>query len=109
MHDAIDAGLTFLSGLVPGALGAAISLSYEKSLTWSQGFFQLTVGIIVSYFASGALVAVFSPAPFVAQGFSFTVGMIAYKATPKFIASAVEAVSAIPGAIRDRVGLGPKK
>lgn len=107
-HEVIDAAFTFIAGLVPGALGAAVALAFEKTLTWSQRFLQLAVGIVVSFFAARSLSAVISLAPFVEQGFSFTVGLIALKATPKFIASAADAVGSIPGAIRDKIGLGPK-
>lgn len=109
ISDAINASLTFLSGLVPGALGAIVSLAYEKTLTWTQRFLQLSVGIVVSYFAGGALEATFRPAAFVAQGFAFTVGMIAYRSTPRFIQSAEDTIAGIPEAIRDKIGLSPKR
>lgn len=95
--DALAAVGTFMAGLVPGALGAAIATAYEKGLTWSQRFLQMAVGIIVSYFAGQAFAAAITPSAFVTQAVSFTVGMIAYKSVPGFIEAAGATFRAIPG------------
>jgi hypothetical protein len=107
-RDGLDAVLTFAAGLVPGAFGAAIAVAYEKTMTWAERFSAVAIGIIVSYFAGLAFVAVMDPHPFMERGFSFSVGLVAYKATPAFIHAAVEAIKGVPKAILDKVGLGSK-
>lgn len=104
----IDALLTFSIGLVPGAMGAAVSLAYEKGLTWTDRFTQFAVGIVVSWFASRAMGAMFNLDPFVLQGAAFSIGMIAFRATPRVASAAIDTVAGLPAAIRDRF-LPPKK
>lgn len=82
LHTTLD----WLSGLVPGAIGAAVAQSYVAGLTWLQRFVQLSIGIVTSYFVSRIAVELFNPGPFVLQGVSFTVGMVAYRAIPEFTA-----------------------
>lgn len=97
--------LGFVLGLMPAALGAAVSLAYEPGLTWSRRFTQMSVGIVVSYFATGVIRVLWPwgvPDPFVIQAVSFVLGMIAFKATPKFIAGLSERVTDIPAAFFDR-------
>ncbi|TPG14354.1 hypothetical protein [Sphingomonas oligophenolica] len=103
LHEIAGAAMTFLVGLMPAALGAAVSLAYETGLTWSRRFVQMSVGIVVSYFATNAIGAVWPQQPFVIQAVGFVVGMIAFKATPKFIDGAADKVAGLPGAIVDRV------
>ena len=38
----LDTLLALLAGLVPGAMGAAVSLAYEKGLSWTEKFTQFT-------------------------------------------------------------------
>ncbi|CAN5774466.1 hypothetical protein BH11PSE6_BH11PSE6_01800 [soil metagenome] len=98
--------ITFLAGLTPAAMGAAVSLAYEKGLTWRDRFIQFSVGVVVSYFAGGLVGALWpwKPLdPFVLQGITFTLGMIAFKATPKFISSCSDAIGTLPGELRDRL------
>ncbi|AOH83615.1 hypothetical protein AWL63_06145 [Sphingomonas panacis] len=102
IHQLIETMLELLVGLCPAALGAAVSLVYEKGLTWRERFVQWVVGIIVSWFAGRAIGALFSLSPFVLQAVSFTLGMIAFKAVPKFIASCTDAVAGLPSDLRDR-------
>jgi hypothetical protein len=105
LHSIIDSVLAFLAGITPAALGAGISLLYEKGLSWGDRFARLAVGITVSWFASGIFAALcrflwkVELDAFVLQGVGFVFGMIAYKATPGFITSASTAVAGIPGAI----------
>lgn len=105
IHSIVEAGLAFLAGITPAALGAAVSLFYEKGLSWGERFARLAVGITVSWFASGLFAALcrflwkVELDAFVLQGIGFVFGMVAYKATPGFISSASTAVSGIPGAI----------
>lgn len=111
LHQMLEAFVALLVGLTPAALGAAVSLAYEKGLTWSERFVQFAVGVCVSYFA-GNLIGALWPwkpiDPFVLQGITFTLGMIAFKATPRFTAAAADAVAEIPVRLRDRF-LPPKK
>ncbi|WCM29186.1 hypothetical protein NDN01_10000 [Sphingomonas sp. QA11] len=101
--------VTFVAGLTPAALGAAVSLAYERGLTWRDRFIQFAVGVVVSYFAGGVTAVIwaffFKNAidPFVLQGFQFTFGMIAFKATPQFITAASEAIAGLPSMVRDRL------
>lgn len=112
LHHFIDFVLTLIAGITPAALGAAVSLFYERGLTWGDRFARLAVGIIVSWFVS-RLVAVLcawwwkvSPDPFFLQGVGFVFGMIAFKATPAFISGAAAALGKLPDAILSWV---PKK
>lgn len=98
-----EAFLTFLSGLTPAAIGAAVSMVWDTGLTWTKAAMQLAVGIIVSFFAARALGAVWTLNPFVMQGIQFTLGMIAFKATPQFIDGAGEALHGLPSVLRDRL------
>ena len=98
----IDTLLALLAGLLPGAMGAAVSLAYEKGLTWSDRFIQFTVGTVVSYFARGAIVALFDLHTFVVDGIVFTAGKIAFRATPRFASAAIDVVVGLPAIIRDR-------
>lgn len=105
LHELGSTLLAFFVGLVPAALGAAVSLAYETGLTWSRRFLQMSVGIVVSYFATGVIRVLWPwghPDPFVIQAVGFVVGMIAFKATPKFIAGLSERVTDIPAAFFDR-------
>ncbi len=101
----LDAIMSLLIGLTPAALGAGVSLMYEKGLTWGDRFARLAVGVTVSWFTSRAVGALWpwQPIdPFVLQGITFTLGMIAYKATPPFISSASSVIAGLPAAIAAR-------
>lgn len=98
-----DTGLAFLIGLTPAALGAAVSLAYEKGLTWSERFTQFSVGIIVSWFASRAIGALMTLDPFVLQAVTFTLGMIAFKTVPKLISSFSDTIASLPSDFRERL------
>lgn len=108
LHQLLDTFCALLLGLTPAALGAAVSLAYERGLTWGERFIQFAVGIVVSYFATGSVIVIAPKIgwgtldPFLVQAIGFVMGMIAFKAAPKFIAGASEAVGSIPAALRDR-------
>lgn len=105
IHELLATAATFIVGLLPAALGAAVSLAYETGLTWSRRFVQMSVGVVVSYFATGALAALWpwgSPDAFVIQAVGFVVGMIAFKATPRFITGCSDAIASAPRAVLDR-------
>lgn len=102
-HALFDALWALLAALVPGAIGATVTLAFERGLTWSQRFLQLAVGTIVSFYAARMVGAIWHGIdPLLLEGVKFTIGMIAFKATPRFIASAVDVVAGLPPLIRDR-------
>jgi hypothetical protein len=101
-HQLAGAVLAFLIGLTPAALGAAVTLAYEKGLTWSDRFTQFSVGVCVSYFVSGAVAAFWALNPFVLQAVSFTIGMIAFRATPRLTSSLIERLVDGVGGLIDR-------
>ena len=105
----IDAVLAFVAGLAPGALGAAVSLAYEKGLTWTDRFVQFAVGTTVSWFAGRVIAAVMTLDPFVMQGVTFTAGMIAFRATPRFASGMADIVADLPARLRDWIPLLRKK
>ncbi len=101
--DLVDALVTYSIGLAPGALGAAVSLAHEKGLSWRDRVIQFAAGTVVSFYAQGAVAALFDLDPFVLQGIGFSAGMVAFKSTPRFIASAADVIAGLPAAIRDRI------
>lgn len=101
LHDIADAAQQFLSALMPAAIGAAVGQAWEKGVSWSQRLLQWIVGICVSYYAGLLIVALWDLGPFAADAVSFFLGMVAFKATPRFIQSAVDVVAALPTGIRD--------
>lgn len=103
LHDLIAAVCAFLIGLVPAALGAVVSLAYERGLTWSDRFVQFGVGVCVSYFAGGAIGALVSLDPFVLQAVRFTLGMVAFRATPRLTSTLIDRVVDGAGTLLDRV------
>jgi hypothetical protein len=102
LPDLLDSFLTFLVGLSPGALGAAVSLAHEKGLTWSERCIQFAAGTTVSFFTARGIDAVTSLDPFVLQGIGFSAGMVAFKSTPRFIASAADVIGGLPALIVGR-------
>ena len=110
LHHLLDVVLSFVAGLTPEALGAAVSLAFEKGLTWTERFVQMAVGVIVSFFVGRAVNAIHPLDPFVLQAVSFVTGMIAYKSAPAFIEGAAGAFRALPAALKDwLVGLLPHR
>lgn len=109
LHDACAAIIVFLLGLLPAALGAAVTLAYEDALPWRMKVVQFSVGVTVSYFAKLAFIAVClaywgtPPNQYVEQAVTFTLGMIGYRATPRFRDAVIEIVVGIPDALRNLV------
>ena len=108
LEQLLDSTLALLLGLTPAALGALVSLAYEKGLTWTDRFVQFSVGVCVSWFASRALGAMVTLDPFVLQGVTFTLGMIAFKSVPKFASSCSDILVGLPADLRARF-FPPKK
>lgn len=98
--DLAEAGKTaldFLSGLVPGALGAAVATAYEEGLTWVQRFTQWAAGAIVAYFAGRLFDAFQSPTSLLHDIVVFSAGLVAYRAVPALTDGFVATLKAIPG------------
>lgn len=109
-HEILEAVLAFLASLVPSAIGAIVSMTYEAGLTWAQRAMRLWVGVTVSYFVQRAGGVILDLHPYVLQSVAFVTGMIAYRAAPAFINGATVAVGELPGLVRDRlVDLLPSK
>lgn len=96
-----EAVTTLAVGLSPAALGALVAVSYEKGLTWADRFTQFAVGVVVSYFTTRVIGAIAHLDPFVLQGVSFSIGMVAFKAAPRFISGAADVFGSLPGEVRD--------
>lgn len=104
-HEAGVAIVAFVASLIPAALGSAVSLVFEPDVSWPRRTAQMMVGVIVSYFVTNASVVLSPWQPVdlsVKQALGFVLGMIAFRATPKFIAGAGEALGAAPGRLLDR-------
>jgi hypothetical protein len=101
---------TFLISLMPAAFGAMVSLLVETGLTWGRSVMQVWVGIVVSYFMTNAVGAIFTLHHFVAQAIGFVFGMIAFKAAPGFIAGCSAVLAELPGKLSERLlALIPRK
>jgi hypothetical protein len=110
LHEAFETILSFLISLLPSALGATVSMMVDDGITWSKMFARLWVGIVVSYFVKGALIALLALHPFVTDAVSFLTGMVAYKSAPGFIAACSTVLAELPGQLRDRaLAFLPKK
>lgn len=103
LHDLVDGALALLGSILPSALGATVSLSYETGLTWGQRALRLWVGVTVSYFVMRAGGALFDLHLYVLQAVAFLLGLIAYRAAPAFIDGTVAAIREAPALIRDRL------
>lgn len=109
-HEILQAVLAFLASLVPSAIGAIVSMTYESGLTWAQRAVRLWVGVTVSYFVQRAGGAIFDLHPYVLQSVAFVTGMIAYRAAPAFTTGAATALGELPTMLRDRlIDLLPSK
>lgn len=102
-HEVIDTILAFLMSLLPSALGATVSMMVDDGITWSKMLARLWVGVVMCYFMSRALEALFTLHPFVIQAISFLIGMVAYKSAPGFISGCATAAGEAPGMLRDRL------
>lgn len=105
LEDIGHAIMAFLATLLPGALGSAVAQLWEPAMSWSQRLIQWGTGIIVSHYVSDGVGAWLHLDPSVAQAIGFVIGLIAFRATPAFIAAAVSAASALPGGLLAKLGL----
>lgn len=101
LSDALDAARNMMSALGPAAIGSAVAQAYQRGLSLRDRLVQWLVGISVSYYVTAAAADWFSFGAFVAQGVGFVIAMIAFQATPKFIAGAGDALGHFPRAVSD--------
>lgn len=104
LHQLLDSARDVAAALSPSALGAAVAQAYQKGLSWRERLVQWCVGITVSQFVTRGIVAWMGWPLEVSQGVAFVLGVIAFQATPKFMASAADAVAAIPEILRKKAG-----
>ena len=98
----VAAAIAVFTGITPAALGACVSMAYERGLTWLDRFSRLLVGTVVSYFTTRVVDAMWLDDAFLLQAVSFTIGMIAYKATPPIAQQLSDMAVALPAVIRKR-------
>lgn len=91
------------SSLAPSLIGAALAQAWKPALPWRQRFIQWIAGSTVSFYASGAIVAVLGWNEFVAQAIAFGIALIAFDATPKICTAATTALAKVPGALVARI------
>ncbi len=105
LSDALDALLVILAGLAPGAIGSLVAVIYEwdPGLTWRMRLAQWGAGICVSYYVGIGLMLAFDLGGFGAESVKFLVGMIAFKAAPRFLARASDVIADLPSDLRDRL------
>lgn len=99
-----------IAGLVPGALGAAVAVAVQGAMSWTQRFLQLTVGIIVSYYAGEAAAALFDLSDVVKNGVGFTAGIGAFEVVKSLRVSLGDLAKRAPGdlweALKTKLGFG---
>jgi hypothetical protein len=100
-----DGLLAALAAIAPGAFGSMVAVIYEwdPGLTWRQRLAQWIAGICVSYYVGRLLALAFGWDGFGVQSISFVTGMIAFKAAPRFIGKATDAIGDIPADLRERL------
>lgn len=103
-HQIADWLLTVLIAACPAMLGATVAMLYEKGLTWSDRFVRLAVGVVVNFFVSNVLLAIWPAlAPAAVQAISFVFGLIAFRAVPPFITASADRLAELPGVVLDRI------
>jgi hypothetical protein len=102
-HDASEALKAAAAALAPAAFGSTVAVLVKRGLTWTERFLQIAIGIVVSWHAQLAAIAIFAPDPFLSQAIGFTAGLLAYDALPRFRERAIALVVEIPDLIRERL------
>jgi len=99
----------FLKGLVPGALGAAVAVAVQGSMPWLQRFIQLTVGIVVSYYAGELAHALLGATDIAKSSVGFVAGIGAFEVVKKLRVSLGEVAQEAPrdvwAAVKRKLGL----
>lgn len=96
IYEAAHATATFGVSILPGALGAAVAVAVQKGLTWLQRFVQLTVGIIVSYFAGEAAAELIGASGVLKNAIGFTAGIAAFETAKALRTSFAEVAQTAP-------------
>lgn len=87
----------FVAGLVPGAVGAMLGVVFQGALPWTQRLLQFTVGLIVSHYVGGALLALFPDWPTIVQdAIKLGIGMSAFEGARRFRLAAIEVAGQAP-------------
>lgn len=101
---------SLVKGLLPGAFGAAVSVTMERTASFSQKLIQFAAGIIVSYYVAAAVREMTDFGPMVQQSIAFTLGMIGYESARSFTQGASKTAGSIPsdvwGWIKSKMGMG---
>lgn len=79
LHEAAAGALLLAKALIPGALGAAVAVAVQTSLTWVQRFLQFAVGIVVSYYAGEAAADLLGAEGAMKNAIGFTAGVGAFE------------------------------
>jgi hypothetical protein len=113
LHDALAGALVFAKALVPGALGAAVAVAVQTTLTWTQRFVQIAVGIIVSYYAGEAAAVLMGAEGVLKNAIGFTAGVGAFETAKALRTSIAEVARTAPKQAWEwwlaRIGGIPKK
>lgn len=102
----IELAQKVITAVAPAAFGATVAQIHHRGLAWRDRLLAYVNGILVSYYVTLGLTAWWRLDQFVSQSVGFVLAMIAFKATPKFIAACTDALASLPGRLTD---LLPKK
>lgn len=99
----LESALNALSAIAPGAIGSLVSQFYEwdPELSMRQRVAQWIAGIAVSYYVGLGLKVLAGWDGVGAQSVQFVLGLIAFKAAPRFIEKASEVIGNLPQDVRD--------
>ncbi|SFR79816.1 hypothetical protein [Sphingomonas jatrophae] len=100
LHDAADAVGKMLGALAPAAFGSLVAQIHERGLAWRDRLLAYVSGILVSYYVGLGLQAWLAFDDFVRQSIGFVIGMIAFKATPRFIAGGADIFATLPDLVK---------
>ncbi|HEY0623182.1 hypothetical protein [Sphingomonas sp.] len=92
-------------------IGAALGVIFQGALPWTQRILQFAVGLVVSHYAGGALLALFPDWPTIVQdAVKLGIGMSAFEGAKRFRLALIEVASRAPGDLWDHLkGLFGKK
>ena len=97
-HEFLQDTLGFLAGLVPGAIGAGLGVMFQGAMPWAQRLVQFAVGLVVSHYAGGALLALFPDWPTIVQdAVKLGIGMSAFEGAKRFRIAMIEVAARAPG------------
>lgn len=100
IDDVLSVAANVATALLPGALGAIISQSWERGLTLAQRVLAVAAGCVISYYVTAIVTSLLHVDPFASQSIGFVIGLFAFKAAPGFQRSAIAFAAEIPGLIK---------